>query len=96
MNPRMRQLRLNGVRHTAENNTNPLPVMGVGLGLLAAVGAGAADLIGHGRLPWPDGALQNPDVLIHTIIFLLGVLAYMVMHRVFQFAAVNDTSRDEL
>lgn len=95
MNPRMRQLRLNNARPPAKNRTNPLPVIGVGLGLLAAVGVGAADLISHGRLPWPDGALQNPDVLIHTIIFLLGVLTYMVMHSVFQFAALNDPSQDQ-
>ena len=65
-----------------------------GVGLGAGSLAGALDLVRHGRLPWPDGAFQNPDVLVPVIAVLMGFLAVLVLGEILSLAPRDVTTDD--
>ncbi len=65
-----------------------------GVGLSAASIAGAADLVRHGRLPWPDGAFNDPDVLVPVIAVMMGFLAVFVLGEILRLAPRDVTTDD--
>jgi phosphotransferase system glucose/maltose/N-acetylglucosamine-specific IIC component len=66
-----------------------------GIGLVAAVLGGVIDLVTHGNLPWPEGAFQNPDVLVPVIALLMSFLAVFVLGEVLRLAPRDVTAEDD-
>jgi hypothetical protein len=69
--------------------------LSAGVGLGAAVVGGAVNLVAHGELPWPEGAFQNPDVLVPVIALLMGFLAVFVLGEVLRLAPRDVTVEDD-
>ncbi len=62
---------------------------------MAAVVGGAMNLVTHGNLPWPEGAFQNPDVLVPVIALLMSFLAVFVLGEVLRLAPRDVRAEDD-
>jgi hypothetical protein len=65
------------------------------MGLITATVAGAMSLVLHGALPWPEGAFQDPDVLVPVIALLMSFLAVFVLGEVLRLAPRDVTAEDD-
>jgi hypothetical protein len=66
-----------------------------GIGLVVAVLGGAMNLVTRGKLPWPEGAFQNPDVLVPVIALLMSFLAAFVLGEVLRLAPRDVRAEDD-
>jgi hypothetical protein len=66
-----------------------------GIGLGVATIAGAMSLVSHGNLPWPEGAFQDPDVLVPVIALLMSFLAAFVLGEVLRLAPRDVRVEDD-